>query len=66
VTATSFTFITPTEAAGSVPVRVTTLIGASALTPADAYTYESQPVISAVTPSAGSWPARPRPSGGRP
>jgi hypothetical protein len=53
VTPTSFTFTTPTEVAGSVPVRVTTLIGASALSPADAYTYESQPVISAVTPSAG-------------
>jgi hypothetical protein len=53
LSATSFTFTTPAEAAGTVPVRVTTLIGASALTAADAYTYEGPAVISAVTPSAG-------------
>jgi hypothetical protein len=53
VSATSFTFTTPAEAAGTVQVQGTTLIGASALSPADAYTYESAPVISAVTPSAG-------------
>ncbi len=53
VSATSFTFVTPAEAAGTVQVRGTTLIGASALTPADEYTYEGLPVISAVTPSAG-------------
>ncbi len=53
VSATSFTFTTPAEAAGTVQVRVTTLIGASALTAADAYTSVSLPVISAVTPSAG-------------
>jgi uncharacterized protein affecting Mg2+/Co2+ transport len=53
VSATSFTFTTPAEAAGVAQVQVTTVIGTSALTPADAYTYESLPVISAVTPSAG-------------
>jgi hypothetical protein len=36
-----------------VGVTVTTPGGTSALTPADEYTYESLPVISAVTPSAG-------------
>ena len=53
VSATSFTFTTPAEAAGTVQVQGTTLIGASALSPADAYTYEGLPMISAVTPSAG-------------
>jgi hypothetical protein len=53
VSATSFTFVNPAEVAGLVQVQVTTLIGASALTAADDYTYESLPVISAVTPSAG-------------
>src|ERR1019366_4151459 len=53
VSATSFTFTTPAEAAGTVQVQGTTLIGASALSPADAYTYEGLPMISAVIPSAG-------------
>ncbi len=53
VSATSFSFTTPAEPGGSVPVRVTTLIGTSALSPADVYTYAAVPVISAVTPSAG-------------
>ncbi|MGA8415347.1 MAG: IPT/TIG domain-containing protein [Candidatus Dormiibacterota bacterium] len=53
VSAASFTFTTPAEAAGTVQVRVTTLIGATAISPADEYTYVTQPVISTVTPSAG-------------
>jgi IPT/TIG domain len=53
VSATSFTFTAPAEVAGVVQVQVTTLIGTSALSPADAYTYLTLPVISAVTPSAG-------------
>ena len=53
VSATSFTFTTPAEAASVVHVQVTTLIGASALTATDEYTYGTLPVISAVTPSAG-------------
>ena len=54
VAATSFTFSTPAEASGTVQVQVTTPFGASALTPADEYTYASLPVIRSVTPSAGS------------
>ena len=53
VSATSFTFTTPAEAAGAVQVQVTTVIGASAITAADEYTYEVLPMIDAVTPSAG-------------
>jgi hypothetical protein len=53
VSATSFTFTAPVEAAGVMEIQVTTVIGASALSPADAYTYTTLPVISAVTPSAG-------------
>ncbi len=53
VSATSFTFTTPAEPSGTAQVQVTTLIGASALTSADDYTYGRLPTISAVTPSAG-------------
>ena len=51
--ATSFTFTAPAEVAGVVQVQVTTAFGASAFNAADEYTYETLPVISAVTPSAG-------------
>ena len=39
VSATSFTFITPAEPAGSVPVQLTTAFGPRALTSAHGYTY---------------------------
>ena len=51
--ATSFTFTAPAEVAGVVQVQVTTAFGASAFNAADEYTYETLPVISAATPSAG-------------
>ena len=55
VTVVNATTVTATSPAGTgtVGVTVTTPGGASALSPADAYTYESVPVIGAVTPSAG-------------
>jgi hypothetical protein len=52
VNATTVTVTSP-PGTGTVGVTVTTPGGATALTPADTYTYESLPVISAVTPSAG-------------
>ncbi len=53
ISATSFSFTTPREAAGMAQVQVTTSSGPSALTPADVYSYGGVPVISALTPSAG-------------
>ena len=53
ITASSFTFTTPPEQAGTVQVQVTNLLGRSGFTPADDYAYGTLPVLSSVTPSGG-------------
>ena len=53
--ATSITATAPAGSAGTVDVTVTTPGGTSALSaPADSYTYEAVPVVSAITPAGGS------------
>ncbi len=54
VTATQLTVTSPSHAVGLVHLRVKTLLGLSAPTSADNFTYLNAPVITAVSPSQGS------------
>ncbi len=53
VSSTKITASTPAEAAGTVPVRVTTPSGVSAASVADRYTYEAGPTVTSLNPSSG-------------
>ena len=54
VSPTQITATSPTEAAGTVDVTVTTPVGTSATTAADHFTFEAPPTVGAVSPSVGS------------
>jgi len=53
VNATQVTAVAPAEAAGTVDITVTTPLGMSATSAADAYTYQAGPTVTAVTPAGG-------------
>jgi large repetitive protein len=53
VNATQITAVAPAEAAGMVDITVTTPLGTSATSAADAYTYQAGPTVTAVTPPGG-------------
>ena len=53
VSATQLTAVAPAHAAGTIDVTVTTPGGTSAIVAGDHYTYDAQPTLSAMSPTAG-------------
>ncbi len=54
LSSTSIAATAPAQSASSVDVTVVTPVGSSAISPADQFTYESVPDVTAVAPAAGS------------
>ena len=56
---TSITVTSPAQAAGAVAVTVTVPGGTSATSPADLFTYDGAPAVTAVNPITACWPGAP-------